>query len=164
MNFVVAIFPSDLSVLVAAIISNSDNTFSFLALCLPLNSKQEVIGSNPIIGKTGWNLRFLLAWQQYRLVARDQPNDQSIGKSFVVLRICKQRIPIAPQPYTSHNHYDKSRRKHLNKEYNTASNKILTLSIGAAEKKRNRVGVKLIIGMGERFYFAVFSFTNCLSL
>ena len=60
--------------------------------------------------------------------------------------------------------YDKSRRKHQNKENNTSSNKMLTLGIGAAEKKRNRVSVKLIIGRRERFYFAVFSFTNYLSL
>ena len=60
--------------------------------------------------------------------------------------------------------YDKSRRKHQNKEYNTSSNKMLTLGMGAAEKKRNRMGVKLIIGRRERFYFAISSFTNCLSL
>ena len=46
-----------------------------------------------------------------------------------------------------------------NKKYNTSSNKMLTL--GAAEKKQNRVGVKLTIGRRERFYFAFFSFTNC---
>lgn len=53
--------------------------------------------------------------------------------------------------------YDKSGRKHQNKEYNTSSNKMLTLDVGAAEKKRNRVGVKLKIGR-KRFYFAVFFF------
>ena len=39
--------------------------------------------------------------------------------------------------------YDISRRKRQNKEYNTSSNKMLTLGIGAAEKKRNKVDVKL---------------------
>ena len=38
--------------------------------------------------------------------------------------------------------YDKFRRKHQNGEDNTSSNKMLTLGIGAAEKKQNRVGVK----------------------
>ena len=60
--------------------------------------------------------------------------------------------------------YNKSKRKHQNKVYNTSSNKMLTLDIGAAEKKRNRMGVKLTIGRRERFYLAVFSFTNYLSL
>ena len=60
--------------------------------------------------------------------------------------------------------YNKSKRKHQNKVYNTSSNKMLTLDIGAAEKKRNRMGVKLTIRRRERFYLAVFSFTNYLSL
>ena len=60
--------------------------------------------------------------------------------------------------------YNKSKRKHQNKVYNTSSNKMLTLDIGAAEKKRNRMGVKLTIGGRERFYLAVFSFTNYLFL
>ena len=60
--------------------------------------------------------------------------------------------------------YNKSKRKHQNKVYNTSSNKMLTLDIGAAEKKQNRMGVKLTIGRRERFYLAVFSFTNYLSL
>ena len=51
---------------------------------------------------------------------------------------------------------DKSRRKHQNKEYNTSSNKMQTLGIGATEKKRNRMGVKLTIGRRERFYLVVF--------
>ena len=51
---------------------------------------------------------------------------------------------------------DKSRRKHQNKEYNTSSNKMQTLGIGVAEKKRNRMGVKLTIGRRERFYLDVF--------
>ena len=45
-------------------------------------------------------------------------------------------------PPTKKLDYDKSRRKHQNKEYNTSSNKILTLGIGATEKKRNKVDVK----------------------
>ena len=56
------------------------------------------------------------------------------------------------------------KRKHQNKVYNTSSNKMLTLDIGVVEKKRNRMGVKLTIGRRERFYLAVFSFTNYLSL
>ena len=60
--------------------------------------------------------------------------------------------------------YEKSKKKHQNKKYNTSSNKMLTLGIGAAEKKQNKVGVKLTIGRRERFYFAFFSFTNCISL
>ena len=60
--------------------------------------------------------------------------------------------------------YNKSKRKHQNKVYNTSSNKMLTLDIGATEKKRNRMGVKLTIGRRERFYLALFSFTNYLSL
>ena len=60
--------------------------------------------------------------------------------------------------------YEKSKKKHQNKKYNTSSNKMLTLGIGAAEKKRNRVGVKLTIGRRERFYFSVSSFANCLFL
>ena len=60
--------------------------------------------------------------------------------------------------------YNKSKRKHQNKVYKTSSSKMLTLDIGAAEKKRNRMGVKLTIGRRERFYLAVFSFTNYLSL
>ena len=51
--------------------------------------------------------------------------------------------------------YDESRRKHQNEEYNTSSNKMLTLGIGAIEKKRNRMGVKFTIGRRERFYLAV---------
>ena len=41
-------------------ISNSDNTFSFLALHPPLNSKRNsgCTGLNPIIDKTSWNLYF----------------------------------------------------------------------------------------------------------
>ena len=62
------------------------------------------------------------------------------------------------------NDYNKSKRKHQNKVYKTSSSKMLTLDIGAAEKKRNRMGVKLTIGRRERFYLAVFSFTNYLSL
>ena len=60
--------------------------------------------------------------------------------------------------------YNKSKRKHQNKVYNTSSNKMLTLDIGAAEKKRNKLGVKLTIGRRERFYFSVSSFANCLFL
>ena len=56
--------------------------------------------------------------------------------------------------------YDKSRRKHQNKEYNTSSKKMLTLGIGAAENKQNKLGVKLTIGRRKRFYFVVFSFTK----
>ena len=56
--------------------------------------------------------------------------------------------------------YDKSRRKHQNKEYNTLSKEMLTLGIGAAENKQNKVGVKLTIGRRKRFYFVVFSFTE----
>ena len=54
--------------------------------------------------------------------------------------------------------YNKSKRKHQNKVYNTSSNKMLTLDIGATEKKRNRMGVKLTIGRRERFYLALFFF------
>ena len=72
--------------------------------------------------------------------------------------------PMMPPKKKKKMDYDKSRRKHQNKEYNTSSNKMLTLGIGAAEKKRNRVGVKLTIGRRERFYFSVSSFTNCLFL
>ena len=56
--------------------------------------------------------------------------------------------------------YDKSRRKHQNEEYNTSSNKMLTLGIGAAEKKRNRMGVKFTIGRreGGRGFIWPFSF------
>ena len=60
--------------------------------------------------------------------------------------------------------YNKSKRKHQNKVYNTSCNKMLTLDIGVVEKKQNRMGVKLTIGRSERFYLAVFSFTNYLSL
>ena len=60
--------------------------------------------------------------------------------------------------------YEKSKKKHQNKKYNTSSNKMLTLGIGAVEKKQNKVGVKLTIGRRDRFYFAFFSFTNCISL
>ena len=60
--------------------------------------------------------------------------------------------------------YEKSKKKHQNKKYNTSSNKMLTLGIGAAEKKQNKVGVKLTIGRRKRFYFAFFSFINCISL
>ena len=60
--------------------------------------------------------------------------------------------------------YEKSKKKQQNKKYNTSSNKMLTLGIGAAEKKQNKVGVKLTIGRREGFYFAFFSFTNCISL
>ena len=60
--------------------------------------------------------------------------------------------------------YEKSKKKHQNKKYNTSSNKMLTLGIGAVEKKQNKVSVKLTIGRRERFYFAFFSFTNCISL
>ena len=56
------------------------------------------------------------------------------------------------------------KRKHQNKVYNTSSNKMLTLDIGVVEKKQNRRGVKLTIRRRERFYLAVFSFTNYLSL
>ena len=45
-------------------------------------------------------------------------------------------------PPTKKLDYEKSKRKHQNKKYKTSSNKMLTLGIGAAEKKRNRVGVK----------------------
>ena len=60
--------------------------------------------------------------------------------------------------------YNKSKRKHQNKVYNTSSNKMVILDIGAVEKKQNRMGVKLTIGRRERFYLALFSFTNYLSL
>ena len=46
--------------------------------------------------------------------------------------------------------------KHQNKVYNTSSNKMLTLDIGVAEKKRNRMGVKLTIGRRERLYWPFF--------
>ena len=52
--------------------------------------------------------------------------------------------------------YNKSKRKHQNKVYNTSSNKMLTLDIGAAEKKRNKLGVKLTIGRRERLYWPFF--------
>ena len=56
------------------------------------------------------------------------------------------------------NDYEKSKKKHQNKKYNTSSNKMLTLGIGAEENKQNKVGVKLTIGRRERFYFAFFFF------
>ena len=39
-------------------------------------------------------------------------------------------------PPTKKLDYDKSRRKHQNKEYNTSSNKMLTLGIVATERYR----------------------------
>ena len=65
-------------------------------------------------------------------------------------------LMMPPKKKKKKKDYDKSRRKHQNEEDNTSSNKMLTLGIGAAEKKRNRMGVKFTIGRRERFYLAVF--------
>ena len=81
------------------------------------------------------------------------------GKHFFFSTYIQGLNPMMP-PKKKKQNYDKSGRKHQNKEYNTSSNKMLTLGRGAAEKKRNRVGVKLTIGRRKRFYFAVFSFTE----
>ena len=69
--------------------------------------------------------------------------------------------PMMPPPKKKKKKdYDKLGRKHQNKEYNTSSKKMLTLGIGAAENKQNKLGVKLAIGRRKRFYFVVFSFTE----
>ena len=72
--------------------------------------------------------------------------------------------PMMPLPKKKKRITINQKRKHQNKVYNTSSNKMLTLDIGVVEKKQNRMGVKLTIGRRERFYLAVFSFTNYLSL
>ena len=52
--------------------------------------------------------------------------------------------------------YEKSKKKHQNKKYNTSSNKMLTLGIGAVEKKQNKVGVKLQLEGGRGFILPFF--------
>ncbi|TYH05668.1 hypothetical protein ES288_A08G100300v1 [Gossypium darwinii] len=70
----------DLSVLVAA-------SFRIVGLCLTYLAQrleyrfhmEQVIGSNPIVGKTSRNPCFCQHDSKYRLATRSQLNDQSIG-------------------------------------------------------------------------------------